>query len=768
MQLAQQRIWFKRGRAVTSDTTKFKDIDTSTIIGQPTTRIDGPLKVTGTAMYTSDHNFPGMLYAVPLGATIANGTIVSMDLAKAKKMPGVVAVYDSTNLPKIFRIAPLKDVQLICDEKRPPMADNKINYYGQHVAVVVAETMEQANAACEAIDVKYDSKTPKVSHELIDDAEMKVEHQRGDAEAAFSSAPHKLDATYNIRPEYHAAIELHSSVAVFDGSKFTLYETTQAVMNFRNVLSQFLGVEPEDVRVITKFLGSGFGGKLWPWTQSAIAAVIARELKRPIKLVLSRRAVFETAGHRPQIEQRIKVSADDSGKLTSLQHEFANHRGMLDGYQERCGEATKYFYSCQNVIIKGGASKRNVGSPTSMRGPGAVPGLFASESALDELAIKMNIDPVELRLRNEPTKDEGLNLPFASRHLVECYKFGAEKFGWKDRTPAIGSMKRDGKTVGWGVAGAAWIAERVPAEVSIELKDDGKVRVLCGTQDIGTGTYTVLAQMVAHELGVPLNSIEVLIGDSSLPPGPFSGGSMATGSLIPAVVQATQKVKESILSAAEQAYDSPFSGIKAKDLQFTDGKISKASSSSGESKDGASGQEMHFAEFMRKCSFKVIAGRGNSTGTFRNAEKNTESRHSYGAQFVEITWQKELARLRVSRVLTVIDGGKIINPKSGRNQIEGSIVMGIGMAMLEGGHYEPTLGAPLNSNFADYMLPVHADIPDIDVHFLEFPNTDLNSYGARGIGEIGLAGIAPAIASAVYHATGVRVRDIPIRIEDLI
>ena len=745
---------------MTADTSTEKSPTADSIIGRPTNRIDGPLKVTGVAKYSSDHQFPGMVYAVPVGATIASGTIKSVDISRARKMPGVLGVYYKDNVPKIFKIAPLKDVQLICDEKRPPFADNTVRYFGQYVAVAVAETMEQATAAADAVKVEYDAKEPKVDRDLLADAQMKVEHERGNSKQAFEQSNHKLDLKYTSPPEFHSAIELHSSVATFDGTIFTLYETTQAVMNFRNVLAQFLGVEQDNVRVITRFLGSGFGGKLWPWSQSALAATIARELGRPVKLVLSRKMVFHAAGHRPAIEQRVRLSADDNGKLTSLEHDFANHRSILDKYQERCGEATKYFYSCPNVTIRSGASLRNVGSPTSMRGPGAVPGLFATESALDELAIKLNIDPVQLRIINEPTKDEGLNVPFATRKLVDCYKLGAEKFGWHERNPAIGSMKKNGVTLGWGTAGAGWIAERVPADAVVELRDDGGIRVLCGTQDIGTGTYTVMAQIVAEELQLPLGRIEVVIGDSSLPPGPFSGGSMATGSLIPAVVQAAQKAKESLLNAASQSLDSPFSGADVKKLAFKNGKIQQT--------DKPESEGVNFTDFMRKCDYKIILGKGTSTGTFGQQEHAKESRHAYGAHFIEIGWEKPIARLRVRRVVTVIDSGKILNPKAGRNQIEGSIVMGLGMALFEQGRYEPTKGAPLNSNFADYVMPVHADMPDLDVHFLETPNTDLNAYGAKGIGEIGLAGIAAAIANAVHHATGVRVRDLPISIEDLL
>ncbi len=728
------------------------------VIGKPTNRIDGPLKVTGSAMYSADYNFPGMLYAVPVFATIADGTIESLDTSIAEKMPGVKAVYHRGNIGKLFRVTPAKDLGMKTDELRPPFEDDTIRYYGQYVAVALAETIEQATAAADAVKVKYAPGKPNVATDLRD-AKMKVDHQRGDANAAFSAAQIQIDEIYETPAFVHCAIELHASLAVYEGGNFTLYETTQAISNHKNVMAQILGVEPENVKVISKFLGSGFGGKLWPWTHCALAAASSRNLGRPVKLVISRKMVFHAAGHRPVIQQRVRLAASKDGKLTALMHDHMNHMGMLDNYKENCGEATKYFYSCPNVIVSSGLAKRNVGSPTSMRGPGAVPGLWATESAMDELAIKLGIDPVQLRIVNEPAKDEGLDIPFASRHLIDCYKMGAEKFGWKDRNPKVGSMRKNGLTLGWGTAGAAWIAERLPATAFVELRQDGSAKVSCGTQDIGTGTYTILAQIVAEELQVPLSKVEVVLGDTSLPEGPLSGGSMVTGSLIPAVTQACSKLMDSMLSAASSSPFSPYAGVDAKELAYAKGKIHR--------KTEPAENGIPFDKFLQKCNFNSLLGKGNSAGTFGGG-KPKESKHSYGAHFVEITWQEEIARLRVNRVVTVIDAGRILNPLAGRNQVEGSIAMGIGMAMLEGARYEPTKGAPINSNFADYILPVNLDLPHLEVHFLEKENTDLNSYGARGIGEIGLAGVAAAIANAVYHATGKRIRQLPIRIEDLL
>lgn len=727
-------------------------------VGREMKRIDGPLKVTGNATYTSDHNFPGMLYAVPVGATIANGTITKLDTTDAEKVPGVKGIFHRANIGKLFRVAPNSDFNAFSDEDRPPFEDDVIRYYGQYVAVAVAETFEQATAAAQAVKVAYSEKKPNVEKQLTADTKVKVESERGDAQQAFDAATIKLDATYVTPAETHNVIELHSSVAVFDGSAFTLYETTQGVVNHRNVLCQVLGVEPEQVKVISKFLGSGFGSKITPWPQSAVAAALARKLRKPIKIVISRKMAFHAAGHRPRTQQRVRISADSNGKLTSLQHDYLNHTSLLDDYKENCGECTKYLYSCPNLRITTALSRRHIGTPTSMRGPGAVPGLFATESALDELAIKLKMDPLQLRLLNEPQKDEDLNIPFASRHLIECYKTGADKFGWSKRDPKIGSMKRDGLTLGWGMAGAAWIAERFPAEATVELRNDGTAKVATGTQDIGTGTYTVLAQILADKVGLSIDKCEVVLGDSSLPPGPLSGGSMATASLIPAVSKAAEKAIGTLLNAAIKTPGAKYFGVDQKDMKYTEGRVHK--------KDEPASAGLSFQQVLDSGNFKFILGKGSSPSTFGG--KPESSKHSYGAHFLEVTWQEEIARLRVSRVVTVIDAGKIINPKAGRNQIEGAVVMGIGMALFEHTNYEPTKGAPLNSNLADYILAVNADVPNLEVHFLEYENKDLNEYGARGIGEIGLAGFAAATANAVHHATGIRIRELPIRIEDLL
>ena len=469
--------------------------------------------------------------------------------------------------------------------------------------------------------------------------------------------------------------------------------------------------------------------------------------------------MFQSVGHRPRTQQRVRLGASPDGKLVSLQHDYVNHHAILDNYLEDCGEATPFHYSVPNLRVKFGRARRNVGSPTPMRGPGAVPGLYATESAMNELAEQLKIDPVRLRVLNEPKIDESLGIPFSSRHLLECFELGAAKFGWSKRNRKVGSMKRDGLILGWGMAGCAWIAARFPAEANVQLRDDGTARVACGTQDIGTGTYTILAQLASERTGVPLDKVEVLLGDTSLPEGPLSGGSMVTGSVVPAVFAAADNAIASLLTIATTAAGTQFEKRKTDDLAFEGGRVFVKA-------DGPA-KGVPFADLLRRANIRLVTGSGKSEATFGNP-KPTFSTHSFGCHFVEVTWQPEIARLRVSRVVTVIDAGRILNPLAGRNQIEGAVVMGIGMALLEHTSYDPQNGAPINSNFADYMVPVNADVPPIDVHFVDFPDKEINELGARGIGEIGLAGIAAAITAAVHHATGVRVRELPIKIEHLL
>jgi xanthine dehydrogenase YagR molybdenum-binding subunit len=729
------------------------------VIGKPHSRIEGPLKVSGAATYTSDVDLPDLLHAVPVSSTIASGKLVSLEFAAAEAMPGVHAVLHRGNIGRFYRIAGNSIDNGYVDEARPPFEDDVIRYYGQYVAVVIADTFETASAAAAAVKVGYDAAAHDVSDVRANEVDLEVESERGDAAAAYDSAAVTLDETYVTPVETHNPIELHATVAHWDGDGYTFYETTQAISNHQGTLMQMLGLPKEKVRVISRYLGSGFGGKLWMWPHSLLTAAASRHTGRPVKLVLNRKMMFQNVGHRPLTQQRMRLSASADGRLTSLRHEYLNHTSIADSYAESCGEGTPHLYSTPNLLVRSGTVPRHVGSPTAMRGPGAVPGLFALESAMDELAIKLRLDPVEFRIMNEPCVDESSGLPFSSRHLVECLRTGADKFGWSARTPGVGSMKRDGLTLGWGVGACNWPGIRFSADATVDLRADGTARVVCGTQDIGTGTYTILAQLVAAQTGLPLERIEVGLGDTALPLGPVSGGSAVTASVIPAVYEAARAAVGMVLARATAVPESPFAGEKAEALAFTDGRVHRV----GEAP--ASG--VPFGTILEAAKMHAASGNGSAKGGFDDPLKKRFSIHSYGAHFAEVTWQPQIAQLRVSRVVTVIDAGRILNPKAGRNQIEGAIVMGVGMALFEHTSYDERTGAPINSNLADYIIASNADTPQLDVTFLDYPDTIFNELGARGIAEIGLAGIAAAITNAVYHATGVRVRRLPVMIEDL-
>ena len=735
----------------------------SEIIGAALPRIDGPQKTTGKALYASDYNFPNMVYAVPVCATIASGRIRRIDSSAAEKMPGVLLVLHHGNIMPLYRNASGGRNS----ESRPAFEDETVYYWGQYVAAVIAETFQQAQAAAAAVHVDYDVDKFNVAASLDDPLPVegqpggpRVLSHRGDSEGAFATAAVKVDETYVTPVETHNPMEMHATVAVWDGRKYTLYESSQGVMNHQTVLSQVLGEPKENVEVISRYIGSGFGGKLFPWPHSAIAAAASRRLNRPVKFTLSRKMMFSNVGHRPCTQQRMRLGATADGKLVSLQQDYRNHTSIGDDIRENCGEATPFLYSTANLKVTSALVRRNIGTPTPMRGPGAVPGLFALESAMDELAIKLKKDPVELRLSLDTLTDEEKNKPFSSRHLKECLQVGAEKFGWSRRTSAIGSMRKGDLILGWGAACASWGAGRGVSETAVSLCSDGTARVSSGTQDIGTGTYTVMAQVVSDKTGIPVEKIQVVLGSSDLPPGPTSGGSTATATILPSVLDGVSAAIKIVLSVATTAKGSPFAGKDADSLTMTAGRV--------HAKDQRPSSGVPFQEILRRANLASANGSGKSGGLGADPKARDYSTHSFGAQFVEIEWDPGIAKLRVSRVVSVIDGGRIINKRTATNQIAGAVVMGVGMGLFEQTTYDPRNGHPINDNFADYIVPTIADAPDIDVHFLDIPDPIMGQYGARGIGEIGLAGVAPAITAAVYHATGVRVRSLPVRIEDLL
>ncbi len=732
----------------------------SSVIGQPISRIDGKLKVTGAAPYGAEHAIENVAHGVPVTSTIGSGQVTRIDTSLAEKMSGVLGIVHHGNVEPMYRPAQGFERMIRAGETRPPFEDNNVYYYGQYIALVIAETFQQAQAAASKVRVEYNSKKPLVRlQDSPPENKPASKYSRGDAESAFAQASVKIDQTYITPVETHNPMEMHATIAVWNQAKdkLTLYETTQGVVNHHNTVCQMLDMPLESVHIVSPFVGAGYGSKLFPWPQSLMAAAGARHVGRPVKIVVPRSLMFTSTGHRPFTQQRVRLAASQDGKLVSTMHDVLQETSIVDDYLERCTDPTPILYSCQNVSAEQHLVHLNVGTPTPMRGPGTTPGLFALESAMDELAVALNMDPLEFRLKNYAERDEGSNRPWSSKHLRECYEQGAQRFGWSKRNPKVGSIRNGDKILGWGMGTCTWPGNRSSADVRVRLLADGTARVSCACQDIGTGTYTIFAQVVSDKTGVPVDKVHVMLGDSDLPPGPTSGGSAATATVLPAIAKAAEQASEILFAVATKTEKSPFQNADAKTLKISDGRIHV--------QDKSADSGVPFQEILALRRLSSVDGEGRTESP---EEAKNYSIHSFGAHFCEIEFDPGIARLRVTRWVTVIDGGRTMNAKTARSQILGGVVMGIGMGLFEETVYDTRNGHPVNNNYADYLVPTNKDIPDIDVVLLNYPDPVLNEYGARGIGEIGLTGVASALASAVYHAAGVRVRKLPIRIEDLL
>jgi xanthine dehydrogenase YagR molybdenum-binding subunit len=728
------------------------------VIGQPLDRIDGRAKVTGRANYAADNPTPRVAYACGVMSTVANGAIDHLDTTAAERAAGVLAVLHHGNMPKLDRCPDAMPKKLKAAEERTPFEDTKIYYAGQFVALVVAESFEQARWASHLVQVSYRAKKPALS---LDDGiaafgakpQDDEKSQRGEPEAAFDRAEVKIDATYTTPVEVHNAMELHSTLARWEGDRLIVHDSTQWVVGQAKSLAHVLRIAPENVELHAPFIGGGFGSKLFLWPHAVLAAVAARKVQRPVKLVLPRQHQFTTAGHRPFTRQRLRVGADRDGKLTAIVHDTLSHTSPVTEYVESCGQSTPSLYSCANVGVTGTLVPVNVGTPTSMRAPGSCPGLFALESALDELAVQLALDPIELRRRNLPARDEGKKLPWSSNHFGQCLRIAADRFGWSRRNPEPGSMRDRREILGWGFAAATWPAHRQAASARVEFLANGTARVTCATQDIGTGTYTVLAQVVSEITTLPFSKIDVAIGQSSFPPGPISGGSMATATVVPAIAAATRKAVANLFAAVTKA-DGTFSGRAADSLALRDAAIV-----------GADGRAVPLGDALRSLRAVPVVGEAHVEP---GPEAKQFSFRSFGAHCVEVRWDPAIARLRVARVVSAFDVGRLINRKTAQNQIEGAIVMGVGMALLEHSVYDRRTGRVVTDNLADYLVATHADTPEMDITMLDEPDPHIGDFGAKGLGEIGITGIAAAIANAVYHATGQRHRNLPITVDKLI
>lgn len=730
------------------------------VIGKGVNRFEGRAKVTGRANYAADNHFPHLVHAFGVFSTIAAGRVAAIDDVEAHALPGVLGVWHHGNFPRLYRSPNDFASGTKVAEARPPFEDNGVYYAGQYIAVVVATTFEQARAAARLVRVRYDDeRAPAVTFDAALTAHGErprdADARRGDPDTTWESAAVKVDATYTTAPEIHHPMELHATVAVWKGDALELHDSTQSINGERNGTAKMLGVPLDRVTIKAPYIGGGFGGKLFLWHHTVIAGALARELGRPLKLVVERRNQSTTVGHRPFTRQRLRLGATAEGKLVSVRHDSQSLTSVVDEFLESCGQATRAFYEVADLAVTHRIVPAHIGTPTAFRAPGAAPGLFALESAMDELAIALKLDPIELRLRNFADQDPDKKLPWSSNHLRECFAVAASRFGWERRNPEPGSMRDGGQILGWGVAAASWGAHRSPCAARVELRADGTVRVSCGTQDIGTGTYTVIAQVAAEITTVPIEKITVVLGDTTLPQGPNSGGSQVTATVIPAVAEAARHALQTLFRVATRK-DAPLAGRDAKKLSLRDGAIVAADDPT---------VRIPISDTLAACRLSGVDAEAKTTPS-PDAQKY--SFRCFGVHLAEVRWDPGIARLKVSRVVSVLDAGRIINLKTAQNQIYGAILMGTGMALMEESIYDSRTGRVVNDNFADYHIPSHADTPEMDVVFLDHPDPHIGEFGARGIGELGITGLPAAIANAVYHATGKRVRDLPITVEKLL
>lgn len=729
------------------------------VIGHRTPRVDGEYKLTGKADYTADWRAKTMLYGYPVPASIAHGSIRELHLDEALAMPGVVDILHEGNFPSLYRSPNSQPHQDQVSEVRLPFEDSRIYYAGQYIALVVAESFEQARAAAHRVQADYDrgrQDSEAISSLLASEAEGRPleskRKSRGDPDGAFERAPVKIDRTYSINTESHMQMEMHATLAEWRDGRLIVHESTQGVIYQHKAMARIFDLAEEDVEVISHYIGSGFGNKLFMWPHAVATAAAARELGRPVKTVLPRQQDMTCGGNRPASRQRLRMAADERGRLLSIRHDSTTETSLVHTFIDSVGSATPSLYACDNVAVSQHLLAVNHGTPCPMRGPGEVSGIYALESAMDELAIALNMDPLALRRCNYNQRDPAKDLPWSSKHLDDCYDSAARRFGWERRDPAVGSMTEGDEILGWGMASSSWFAGRQSCAARVELRADGRIMAACGTQDIGTGTYTVVAQTVAELTGVALEHIDVRLGESSLPAGPLSGGSMATATTLPAVAKAVRAAIDELKEVATDE-NGPFAGADPDTLRVENAALVDEQ-----------GKRASFTEILIGHKLGSVNGDGDAAP---GDEQKQYSFRSFGAHFVEVRWDPGISRLRVSRVVSSFDVGRAVNPVTARNQVEGSIVMGIGMGLLEKLEYDPRDARLINNNYSDYIVTCHADMPEIDVELLDNPDYAFNEFGARGIGEIGLTGIAAAIANAVHHATGKRIRDLPITIDKL-
>ena len=739
-------------------------------VGQPLSRTDGRAKVTGQARYTAEAPYPDLCHAFLVQSAIASGRVVQINTRYAERMPGVLAILTHKNMPRLNPAMVAIDnnqQQGGAGEDWLPLQDDKIHFSGQHLAVVIADTLEQARHAARQVQIEY-APTPPHS-----DVQAERRHQftptkvwgeetdksYGDWHQGWREGVVRVEAVYNTAIQHHVTMEPHATVAAWEGDRLTLHETSSWVYGAQKTVATWLDIPPENVRVLAPFVGGSFGCKGPTWPHVALAAVAARKVGRPVRLELTRPQTFWSNGYRPQIEHRVALSATRDGKLTSLAHHANAQTAMFDDrVVAPVTKTSRKLYQCANVATSYRLTPLNMPGPFTMRGPGESPGLFALESAMDELAYALNMDPIELRLRNYAETDPEEDQPWTSKSLRECYEQGAARFGWRSRNPRIGSMKaQDGETlIGWGMASMAYDAKSAPAKAHAQIYADGRVVVQSATCDQGTGSYTIMRQIAADALGVSIENVVFELGDTRMPLAPISAGSMTAASVGSSVQGACHALRDKLIGLARANRESPLHNQHEESITLRDGRLFVTSEPTrGES----------VSALLRRLGLDWVEATEEVDAAKASKGK---TRYSFGAHFAEVQINPHSGEARVTRYVAAFGAGRILNPKTARSQLLGGVVWGIGMALHEQTHLDMHLGRLMNHDLSEYHIPVNADIPAIDAFFVEEQDEQVNPLGVKGIGEIGTIGAAAAIANAVYHATGKRVRDLPITPDKLL
>jgi xanthine dehydrogenase YagR molybdenum-binding subunit len=728
-------------------------------IGTPASRIDGHAKVTGAAKYAGEFTAPDLAHGSVVTSTIARGRIARIDISEALSVAGVIAVLTHKNRPPMAGTD-----RAYRDETAPevgspfrPLYDDKIRFSGQPVALVLAEDWETARFAASLVRVEYEE-DPHVTdlHQQLHEAKAidTPPKPRGKADKALAAADVRHEAEYYIPVEHHNPMELFASTVIWDGhGKLTVYDKTQGVQNVQRYVRGVFKMKADDVRVVSPYVGGAFGSGLRPQYQVALAVLAARALQRSVRVVLTRQQMY-TLGFRPGSIEHVGLGATADGALDAITHDVS---AMTSQYEEFARNDTGWsgaLYKCANTKYSHKLAGLDLATPCDMRAPGAATGVYALECAMDELAVALKIDPLELRIRNYSDREQNDDLPYTSKQLRECYRQGAEAFGWSRRNAEPRSMRDGSELVGWGMATGVWEALQMKTAARIVLSANGHAEIACATSDIGTGTYTIMAQVAADMLGLPIDNISIKLGDSTLPQSPVEGGSWMAASVSHAIASAADAVRKELLRLAKKVPESPLAGTKLDDITLADGKIASKRDTN---------RAVSITDAMRNSGVDRIEQERFSD--FKQDSKHARNTHS--AVFAEVKIDEQLGVIRVTRVVSAVAAGRILNTRTARSQIMGSVVWGIGMALHEETLIDHHFGRIMNANIGEYHVPVNADVHDIKVIFVDEPDDIINPLGIKGVGEIGVVGVAAAIANAVYHATGKRIRDLPITLDKL-